>query len=31
MMRLEKLYQEKIVPHLMEEFKYSSPWRYLEY
>ncbi|KUJ95030.1 MAG: 50S ribosomal protein L5 [Desulfonauticus sp. 38_4375] len=24
MMRLEKLYQEKIVPHLMEEFKYSS-------
>ncbi len=23
-MRLEKLYQEKIVPHLMEEFKYSS-------
>lgn len=24
-MRLEKLYKEKVVPHLMEEFKYRSP------
>ncbi|SDO01940.1 large subunit ribosomal protein L5 [Desulfonauticus submarinus] len=25
MMRLEKLYKEKIVPHLMKEFNYKSP------